>query len=58
VEEGLGEGGERERGITIPTILRLSFQMMKTKTITMMTMKWQISSAMMKIKRLFRRMKD
>ena len=44
VEEGLGEGGEEE-GMTIPTILRLSFQMMKTKTTTMMrTMKWPISS--------------
>ena len=66
VEEGLGEGGEGEGGMTIPTILRLSFQMTKTKMTTMMTMKWQISSAMMKMKtrmktkmkRLFRRMKD
>ena len=42
MEEGLGEGGEGEGegGMTIPTILRLSFQMTKTKTTTIMTIKW------------------
>ena len=65
-EEGEGKGERGRGGMTIPTILRLSFQMTKTKMTAMMTMKWQISSAMMKMKtrmktkmkRLFRRMKD